>query len=259
MDKARFLEVAHYYYALGIATQLRTKQKDAVADVTLMYGLQSRNRDGSSGALLKNRPLFDKAIAFLAAEGIIEVIYDDFAPPLLRASPKFQTEFDRLTHADAPPFSVYMLAPDKTAWLTNALVNLEAARIGLRIADEDYEEPDRDWEPLPLDRDESTLITAIAAVDDVIEHIRGDNGYAENLPEERAFILDGLTILAARLKGSGTVSAPFIRTYGIEPLMKLARRFGTAAIGVVAVAAAEAIQAWVRQKVGGALDWLFKG
>ena len=60
-----------------------------------------------------------------------------------------------------------------------------------------------------------------------------------------------------RMRTSETISAPFIRTYGIDPIRKLVRRFGPAAVGVFAGAALEALRAWLRTKAGATLDWIF--
>lgn len=120
----------------------------------------------------------------------------------------------------------------------------------------DFDQPDREWEPIPLDLSEPELKVAIQAVDEVIELVRADNGYAATIPEERAFVLDGLSVLSTRLKTSETVSVPFIQTYGVDPFMKLVRRFGGTAIELLVAAAREALKEWLKKKGIGFLDWL---
>ena len=77
----------------------------------------------------------------------------------------------------------------KRSWLNDALDQVAKERERLEVQDSDFDEPDYEWRPIPLDRDEPELQTAIRAVDEIVESVRTDNGYAANLGN---YILDAL-------------------------------------------------------------------
>jgi hypothetical protein len=75
-------------------------------------------------------------------------------------------------------------------------------------------------------------------------------------PEERDYVLDRLSTLSKKLKEASSTSFAFVKRNGFEPLSILLKRFGPAAIGLVATAAKEALREWLRQKGITFLDWL---
>ena len=90
-----------------------------------------------------------------------------------------------LTSNAISPFHSYSRLSNPLPWLFEALERVEITRTrpGLwlpiwKIFDE--------WAPLELDRTEPELTAVIEAVDDTIEAVRGDNGYAHTKPEERS-------------------------------------------------------------------------
>jgi len=143
----------------------------------------------------------------------------------------------------------YAMAGDGDQWLGEALLALDQQYEELQIKDEDFDDlPDREWEPLPIDRNDPDLKAVIEKIDDTHEQVRADNGYAAHLPEERAYIMDSLGMLAKKLKEASAISRPYIRRYAIEPLSLLIRRFGQAAIGLLATAAKEAFKEWLKKR-----------
>ncbi len=77
--------------------------------------------------------------------------------------------------------------------------------------------------------------------------MRGANGYAETVPEERKFVLASLTVAADKLRSEDSVSFLFIRRFVIEPLSILVSRFGNAVIGALAKAAVESFKIWLKE------------
>ncbi|MDZ4366456.1 MAG: hypothetical protein U0987_05430 [Afipia sp.] len=110
------------------------------------------------------------------------------------------------------------------------------------------DESEADWEPIPLNRDDTKLKDAISALDRVAEELRGDNGYATANPEEKAFVRDKLSAVTKRLKEETYISWMYLNEFAIKPLRILIDRFGGAAIGLAAVAAKEAIKDWLKKK-----------
>jgi hypothetical protein len=147
------------------------------------------------------------------------------------------------------PFYRYSLANRSDEWVHEALQALDRQYDALEIKEEDFDEPpEQEWEPLPIDRDDPDLKTAMEKIDETYEQVRADNGYAAHLPEERAYVMDSLGLVARKLKEASAISVPYIRRYAIEPLSMLIRRFGPSAIGLIATAAKEALKEWLKKR-----------
>jgi hypothetical protein len=117
--------------------------------------------------------------------------------------------------------------------------------------------PHDEWEPLPLERDDPLLQKTVDAVDDTIEKVRSDNGYASNRPEEREYVLDGLSAFSKRLKEAASISLGYLKRYAVGPLRTLLTRFKDNAVGLAASVAKEALREWLRKKGISFLDDLF--
>jgi hypothetical protein len=115
-----------------------------------------------------------------------------------------------------------------------------------------------DWEPIPLNREEEKQKAAVEKLDEVIEELRGDNGYATSNPEEKVFVQDKLAAVSKRLKEDSHISWMYLREFVFAPLTILIKRFGGAAVGVAAVAAKEAFTSWLKGKGISILDGMFK-
>ena len=96
----------------------------------------------------------------------------------------------------------------------------------------------------------------IDTIDQTLDQVQGDNGYADVHLKERAFVVDGLSAFSKRLKDASSISVQYIRRYGIEPLSLLTRRFSKAAHEVTVAAAREALKAWLVKHGLGWLDHL---
>jgi hypothetical protein len=111
----------------------------------------------------------------------------------------------------------------------------------------DFANPDAEWEPLPLERTDPALQRAVEAIDATLKQVREDNGYNATVPEERNYVVASLSTASQVLKSENTTSIPFVRQYILEPLSKVARRFGGAALGAVAAGARAAVIEYVKQ------------
>ncbi len=98
------------------------------------------------------------------------------------------------------------------------------------------------WEPLPLDRQNPALAQAIEKIDELIQAVEQDNGYAANEPDERNFILSALRIGVQALKDQTVIYGMQFQAFIWEPIKKIATRFAPGAIGVLADAAKEGLK-----------------
>lgn len=260
MDKARLVEVAPYYYALAIISFFeRTGNTATQTKVSENYRM-SFDEDGVDEWDYANRPRpFALAVDWLELMGLVTRIGDDFGPTIIQRIPDLSGVRRALRTCDIPAVINYISSGEDEVWLRAALQNLERAYSKLKIKDSDFDdrEPDREWTPLPLDRDEPELEAVIVSLDETIEAVRGDNGYAEHMPEERSYVLDGLVAFSKKLKEATTISVPYLRRYAVEPISMLAKRFSKTALEITIAAAKEAIKTWLTKHGLGWLDtWL---
>ncbi|KQY99578.1 hypothetical protein ASD45_01275 [Pseudolabrys sp. Root1462] len=129
---------------------------------------------------------------------------------------------------------------------------------GLHTQIPDAREDNADWEPLPLDRTDPNLNSVIKTLEKVIDDVHGDNGYSAEHPEERRYVQDKLTVAIKTLKEEASISLAYAQAFIVEPLSRLIKRFGSAALGVAATAAREAFTTWLKSKGINFLDDLFK-
>jgi hypothetical protein len=194
---------------------------------------------------------FLKKLSACVAEGIVEALDDPFGPQMLFRTNDFSENLTRLAADQTSPFHRFRRMTQPLPWLFGALAAIERMRSRLQIKASDIETDE--WAPLKLDRSEPELMEVIAAVDEVIGTVRGDNGYAENMPLEREFILQSLATFSKTLKEAAATSVPYIRRYAIEPLTILGRRFAKGALEVTIAAAKETLKTWLKKH---GLDWL---
>jgi hypothetical protein len=142
-------------------------------------------------------------------------------------------------------------------WLRSALasVNEQYDHLNVKAADFGRAALEDKWEPIPLDRKDPTLKEATKAVDAVIEAVEADNGYAVHAPSEREYVLSRLKAVSETLKQKAQIHWMDVKTFALEPLGRLIKRFGPAAVGTVAVVARKAIFEWLKANYSKALDW----
>jgi hypothetical protein len=253
MDKARFIEIAPIYYALAIAAYLRERPNaTSRIDISKAFTIDDEETQ-EIWCYLDSNKLFSLGTEWLKAEKVIEIITGDFGPPLIEPSIDFDKQTERLANQTPSPFNQFARHKFSMPWLHETLRDMKRTQNSLRVTDRDFDVLDTEWRPLRLDREEPELQQVIASLDEAIEVTRGDNGYAQNIPEERAYVLDSLSALSKRLKDAATISMPYIQRYGIEPLSILARRFAKSALELTISAAKEAIKTWLQNH---GLSWL---
>ena len=89
------------------------------------------------------------------------------------------------------------------------------------------------WEPLPLEASETEVAEVAGEVEELIEAVRIDNGYAATHPEEQKSILWALGSGANALR-EGLVTRFALENFLRNPLKKLMERFPDAAIQISA-------------------------
>jgi hypothetical protein len=251
MDKSSFIELAPMYYAIAIRAYFEGVHSESVvsrASLRKEYLFDDGSGSPELQTFLENEVLLDRAIQWLLDEDMIDIIEDDFAPPLFLQTERANDKWEATEKAQNNPYFRYRLTPhtERRDWLTTALsrINLEYLRLGLEA--DDFDKADSDWEPLPLDRTEEQLAKTIKVIDETIEAVRADNGYGATQPEEKAYVLEGLNAFSKTLKEAETISVPYIKTYALEPLARLIKRFGLAAVGISAALAKDTIYSWLK-------------
>jgi hypothetical protein len=252
MDKAEFAEKAPLYYAAMMAEALDTR---APAVLTLV---EIQNALGAPNRLFLNRPLVDQAIKLLSDEGALTVIKDDFGEDLFAPSNTLYRWYRDLAPQRFSLFRKLWMVGDKKAWLLSAVQKVNEQYDNLKMKAEDFApfNVETEWEPIPLDRSDESLQSATEGVDAAIEAIEGDNGYAVHAPRERKYVLFNLKNFSKVLKEQSQIYWMQLRTFALEPLARVIKRFGPAATGVVASAAKAAILDWLKKNFAKALDWL---
>jgi hypothetical protein len=250
VDKAHFIETAPLYYAIAIVQYLLENDTIEAASTAVRERFNDTSHPDDEPSL-PFRPFFDRAVRLLVAEGLLEVLDDPFGPQMLFRTDSFHDDLNRLAENRASPFHRFRRIKEPLPWLFSALASLEETRVELGVEAEDMAIDE--WAPLELDRSESELIALIQSVDDTVEKVRGDNGYAASAPQERAFTLQSLVAFSTTLKEAAATSLPYIRHYAIEPLAVLGRRFARGALELTITTAKEALKAWLKKH---GLDWL---
>jgi hypothetical protein len=156
---------------------------------------------------------------------------------------------------DTPAFK-YNLDPKGEVWLVTAMRSVNKALKEQDIKSDEFTKPDAEWEPLPVERTNSKLQKATEELEKTIAAAEADNGYAANLPEEKAFVVENLKNAVEKLKTGDSISYAYLKRKAIDTLDILIRRFGPASLGLVAQAARSALFDWIKEIAGKALHWL---
>ena len=258
MDKAEFISKAPQYYALAIISHL-LQELTATTKTDIVNSFAQPHEDDPDEIYYRvsEGRMLDLAIRLLVDRRLVTLELDDFAPPLIVPAEEFRTEWE-LLYSDAG--SLYWkyerVGRTKNVWLREALDNIVREERRLNITDSDFDKPEREWEPIPLDRGSPELAKVVETLEETVKLARNDNGYSIHAPGEQAVVIDGLTSLAARLKEADTIPAIYIRT-GIEHLGRLIRRFGKAGLGIAATLAWEATKDWIKKRGGVLFDLLW--
>ena len=101
-----------------------------------------------------------------------------------------------------------------------------------------------EWTPLTLERDSDTARSAIHDTTELLERVRGENGFASTEPEKHAATVwslqAGLDAIEKRSPSLGQV-----KTLLLTPMRWLSDKFACAAIGELAKAAIQSLLHWL--------------
>ena len=202
-------------------------------------------------------PLLLHSLDLLVEKKMLTKITDDFGPTIYKRTSAFIDAWESVQKIPNSPYSKYALAPDKDAWINSAVESLDKALVEQRIKEVDFEKPDTEWAPLPVERSNPKLQEATRKLDETIAAIDADNGYNATLPEEKAYVVENLRDAVAKLKKEDTISYGYLKRKVINILDVVIRRFGKAAVGLTAQAARAAIFDWLKEIGAKVLHWLY--
>jgi hypothetical protein len=164
VNKADFIEKAPMYYAAMLAWALQKHRSISSGGLTI----EEINSivDTTYLSELRHRPLIQQALTFLEAEGAVNIHTDDFGPQLIYYTTNFPQWWEQLGPRSYPLIRLIKGAKDPRAWLITALakVNDQYDQLNIKAADFTRVDKDIEWEPLPLDRNDETLIAATKAL-----------------------------------------------------------------------------------------------
>ncbi len=246
MDKGNFIDMAPEYYAVAIASYFKSNWAyPASKQDILSYYTTTDDMDTDSYCYLHHSVLFEKGIEIVRERGLITVIPDVFGPPIYVRTEKFDERLNELKNKEGV-FYKYGLFDNGERWVRSALQKLNDTYLDLDIQKSDFEKPDQEWEPLPIDRDDPNVQKVIESLDETIEQVRADNGYAATVPGERDYVLESLSSVRKILKEASTTTMPYIKKYALEPLGTLMWRFKNAALALAAEATYGAFLQWLK-------------
>jgi hypothetical protein len=246
MEKIEFIEKAPQYYALAVTIFLRRNEGKllTIADFSTSSLTKTGYNHFTADLLLR------RALELLSTHGVLEIITDDFGPTLYRSS----SVLSQWAKEDAlrifPLFDKYNQIQSMD-WLVAALMGVNSQFGSLDIQESDFGNKleELQWEPIPLERTNEKLIAATTALDEAIEQIEQNNGYATTAPGEREHVLENLKAATKSLKERGHIYWAQLRSWAMEPLTRVVNRFGNAAVGVSSSAAKEALIDWLKSLI----------
>jgi hypothetical protein len=256
VEKDQFIEVAPRYYALAVISEFGREFTTTTRRQIIEYF--SEQGDSSDPEDLRYRVkdgrLLERALSLLQEEGLIIVEVDHFGPELISPTDNFHVAWNLVSSTNGIYSRYERIGRTKRAWLLEALDNLAIQERRLGVQDSDYDVPDADWTPLPIERDLPEVQAVIEAIDEASDKIKADNGYSATKPEERNYVLDSLNTFSKRLKEEATVSWAYIRQFALEPLGRALKSLGQSATGLVVEAARAKIREWL-MKHGWPSNW----
>ncbi len=252
MEKAEFIRIAPAYYELAVVLALQSKPGYVPEfDIRRMYTIHPDDAADPEDnyCLVGNSDLFRIAIQNLVEKQVIEALLDPFGPSQFKEGDGLGDYLAEQRKNAASPFYKAEASGDVDWWLKDALHGLDSVANRIGITPQDFQDPEGDWAPIPLDRADVRVQNAIEQVDQTIAHVEQNNGYGTAYPEEKRFVLDNLKLLSDTLKNAASTSITYIKTHGLNALQKLQERFGTALIGEAAKEASKALWTLIKEAV----------
>lgn len=257
MDKKEFIDYGPVYYALAIAAFTRQRPQpftvfDVVAENT--YPVPDTYPEESDN-YLRHELLVSAAINWLVEKDFLTVIPDRFGDPIYGQSPNFREVWEQCAQDGDLPFQKFMSV--KAGWLQGALLRINTEFDRLKITEADFKNPDLEWEPLPLDRDNPALKEVTKNLEKLIEEVRKDNGYAGTLPQERNLVLTELSEGLRTLKEENETSAAYLKEKIIANLKRVAVRFKDGTKHILSKAVINGLADYVKEKAAVLLHYIF--
>jgi hypothetical protein len=222
IERDRLIELAPQYYQLAFCVFF-AKPSNTIASSNTIW---SETASGHS-------PTFWHTLKVLVDRGTLEVMPDDFGPSLYTRTDAFSSNWAEIKKQPGSPAFKYNLDPNGQTWLGSAMISVNSALKEQDIKSEDFTKPDAEWQPLPLERTNSKLQKATAELEKTIEAAEADNGYAANLPEEKAFVVENLKNAVEKMKTDDSVSYAYLKRKAIDALDIIILRFGSASLGLL--------------------------
>lgn len=256
MEKAEFVKLAPLYYAMAIANVLRNAH-DALPDYKIRGDYPDQYDSTPEPSSLLDRPLlWDKGVEWLLRCDLIAIRHDPFGPPIFNKSENFMAVWDGLCSDTTTPFYNFATSGFSGNWLIPALHSVENHYVHLKITEEDFDNPDREWEPIRIDVEEPEARKAIEELKRVIDDVRADNGYSATYPHERDYVLDGLSSAVEKFE-TRAVSAGYVRV-ALDRLSILGRRFAGSAKEALFTGAKAALIEFAKKHFGQILNYLWQ-
>jgi hypothetical protein len=157
ISKIDFVVEAPLYYALAIASYFKRHGGAILSDPASQFVIK---RDYTTGyereeayCYLEHEIIFNKAMEWLIEKGLINVTRGRFGPPILAADAFFEQQWEKVSKGGTEAFQIYDSQPNgQDDWLRGALQSVNRTFDTLGVTADDFDAPDREWEPLTLDR-----------------------------------------------------------------------------------------------------------
>jgi hypothetical protein len=255
MDKEIFIREAPAFYALGIAVSMALNETREVFTESQLRNL--RTNQYNVRLSFDHPVLLAEGARVLEEVGVAEMIKEAFGPTLYLKKPALTELWLQQEGAQRIPIFRRYSQIWNLGWLIEALEDVNRRYSELSISALDFDGPlPSPWEPLPLERTDEALLEVAAKVDEAIAQIAADNGYAANEPGERDYVVQSLKSFSTTLKESAQITGMQIKTFAIDPLNTVIKRFEGAALELVAAAAKDSILSWLKVKFGALVAWL---
>src|SRR6266702_7579457 len=247
MDKADFIRIAPEYYYAAVAIALQNT--DNYFTIDTLKAFYTVKEDEGEIEYLGYDVLINGALAKMIAQGGVSETSDPFGPSLYQKTAMFNGAILEPLKTDASgPYYKNDSANKYGRWIRSALskINVQYFHFGLSAKDFEREQLE-EWAPIPVEPFNPALQKAVTALDDAIQQVEQNNGYAQQHPEERRYVLDGLKSLSHTLKTASSVSVQYVKRNGLEMLKKVRDRFTGSVIDDSAKAASAALLHWIKE------------
>lgn len=234
------------YYACYIAQSLGDNSSITLDELRRLSYVNSSPFE-SAHFRLDNRDCIADAAEYLADNGLIKFIPDEFGPDILVRASTFYENWEALRQDESSVFYKHALAAHNgDDWIGSALdaINKQLNEIELESGEGEAEATADEWEPLTIERESDSFRSAMEAAEKALETIEQNNGYATTDPEERDGIVNTLRGTLDALK-RGRPSRGAVVEGMLSPLKYISKKFSDSVMGEIAKVAVTALIKWL--------------